>query len=108
MQSLGCSVLIAIAVPSWELVYITLPGSKAGLPHLELISELSSAIAFLRLKNAIALLSSEMSSRQGKPTFDPGRVISTLWHGGQRENAAHARSVDRQELCSAEVERACR
>ena len=42
---------------------------------MERISELSSAIVFLRLKNAIALLSSEMSSRQGKPPFDPSRVI---------------------------------
>ena len=55
--------------------HITLLGSKVDLPYLELISELSSAIAFLRLKNAIALLSSEMSSKYGQPTFDPGRVI---------------------------------
>ena len=39
------------------------------------VSELSSAIAFLRLKNAIALLSSEMLPIPSGPHFDPGWVV---------------------------------
>ena len=39
-----------------------------------IISELSSAISFLILKNAIALLSSEMTTIPSKSTFGPSRV----------------------------------
>ena len=54
---------------------ITVSGSKGGLEEQERISELSGAIALLRFKNAVALLSSEILPRCSKPHFDPGRVI---------------------------------
>ena len=58
--------------------HITLLGSKGGLEQLGSISELSSAVTLLRLKNAIALLSLEMLPRRSTPSFDPGRVLCTL------------------------------
>ena len=51
--------------------------TKGGLEELRSIFELSSAIVFLSLENAIALLSSEMLPSSSKPPFDPSRVICT-------------------------------
>ena len=46
-------------------------GMRRGLGNIKFISELNSAIAFLRLKNAIALFSSEMSYMLPSPHLIP-------------------------------------
>ena len=46
-------------------------GMRCGLGNINFISELNSAIAFLSLKNAIALFSSEMNLMFPSPHLIP-------------------------------------
>ena len=66
----------------WVLVRIMVLGWDVDLELSSLISELNSAIAFLSLKNAIALFSSEMSEDVSKSTSHPRTMIWAYdcWH----------------------------